>query len=231
MTPDASRVVHLDAHRQKAIDLLTRHYIREHIELQDFENRLDRLYRAVSAVEVDAVLADLPAVSSSERSAFPHSDDVPRRDRQLLGAVMGGTAHRGSWRPARQINALAAMGSIKLDFREASFAAGVTDLVVIALMGGVEILVPPGLRVQCDGIGVMGAFDGVSHDSPGWHPDQPTLRIRGIAFFGGVEVKQRYPGESAGDAKRRLRRGAKARRLGTREYGERGGPPPQGNDF
>src|SRR5690606_30423277 len=100
-----------------------------------------------TVTEIDGVLADLPTVEAAGNSAAYSWDTLPRRDRQLLGAIMGAVEHKGSWRPARQINAVAVMGGIEMDFREANFAEGVTELNVVALMGGVEIVVPPGLRV------------------------------------------------------------------------------------
>ena len=54
-------------------------------------------------------------------------------------------------------------------------------------MGGVEIKVPEGVRVESGGGGIMGGFEGV--DQFGDDPDGPVLRIDGLAIWGGVEVK------------------------------------------
>jgi hypothetical protein len=97
------------------------------------------------------------------------------------------------------------MGGVVLDFREALMAPGVTEVWIFTLRGGAEILVPPGLSVESDGVAILGGFehrdDAPLHDLP----DRPLLRLRGLAVMGGVEVSIRLPGESARDARKRLR--------------------------
>jgi hypothetical protein len=79
------------------------------------------------------------------------------------------------------------MGGVELDFREAEFLDGVTEVVVLTVMGGVSILAPPGVDVEADGVALMGEFTHLVHRSP--HPDSPVLRVRGFSLMGGVSVK------------------------------------------
>ena len=125
-------------------------------------------------------------------------------DTGLVVALMGGAERRGVWTPPHQLNVVAVMGGVELDFREARLAPGVTELNVLALMGGVEILVPPGVRVESTIIPIMGGVNtrGVGSLADA---DAPVLRLRGLALMGGVEVRERLPGESGSEAKRRLR--------------------------
>jgi predicted membrane protein len=76
---------------------------------------------------------------------------------------------------------------VELDFREAEFLDGVTEVVVTAVMGGVNVIAPPGVDVESNGFALMGDFNHVQHRSP--HPDSPLLRIRGFSLMGGVNVK------------------------------------------
>jgi hypothetical protein len=102
------------------------------------------------------------------------------------------------------------MGGTELDFREAALPQGVTQVQVLAIMGGVEIIVPPGVNVDSHGIGIMGGFEDAGeqeHD-----PSAPTLRIAGLAVMGGVDISVRYPGESARDARRRRKQESRERR-------------------
>jgi hypothetical protein len=82
-------------------------------------------------------------------------------------------------------------------------------------MGGAEIIVPPGLNVESDGIAILGGFDHTEEASLDPDPDAPILRLRGLALLGGVEVKIQLPGETAREAKRRrkLEKKEKRRRL------------------
>jgi hypothetical protein len=99
------------------------------------------------------------------------------------------------------------MGGALLDFRDVRMPPGTTEVQVAAVMGGVEVVVPPGLRVACDGIGIMGGFEQIGAESASVPDDAPLLRITGLALMGGVEITERYPGESAGAARKRRKRG------------------------
>jgi hypothetical protein len=80
------------------------------------------------------------------------------------------------------------------------------DVSVFAMMGGVEIIVPPELAVDVSGIGVMGGFEQVSRAPMHPDPARPLVRVHGLAFMGGVSVETRLPGESEREARRRERR-------------------------
>ena len=96
------------------------------------------------------------------------------------------------------------MGGASLDFREALLPPGETEVTLIAIMGGAEILVPPGLRVDCQGVAIMGGFDHLDYSGPP-DPNAPILKITGFAMMGGVEIAVRRPGETAKDARHRAR--------------------------
>ena len=126
-------------------------------------------------------------------------------NRQLEVAFFSGRTRKGSWTPARQITATACMGGVELDFREALFGADEVEIYAVAIMGGIEILVPPGVHVDTSGFAFLGGFEEDSALEANPDPEAPTIRIRGFACMGAVEVNVRYPGESSKDAKRRLK--------------------------
>lgn len=129
------------------------------------------------------------------------SSRVP--DRQFEIAFLSGRSRKGSWVPGRSITAMACMGGVELDFREAMFGADVIEVHAVALMGGVEILVPPGVHVDTAGFALLGGFEEDSSLEAHPEPGAPLVRVRGFACMGAVEVIVRLPGESARDAKRR----------------------------
>ena len=61
-------------------------------------------------------------------------------------------------------------------------------------MGGVEIIVPRGIRVETIGGAFMGGFAADAGDATAIDPAQPVLRVSGLAVMGGVDVKVRKPG-------------------------------------
>lgn len=106
-------------------------------------------------------------------------------------ACMGGSVRKGPWEPPEILYALSLMGGIDLDFREAALLEGVTEVVILAVMGGVKITVPDDVDVEVNGIGLMGGFEHVSQHLPGM--DRPLIRIKGLALMGGVSVKVKPP--------------------------------------
>jgi hypothetical protein len=104
------------------------------------------------------------------------------------------------------------MGGVKLDFREALLPPGETEVWVFTTMGGVEIIVPPGLGVESNGIAILGSFEHREDIVMNPDPDAPFLRIKGLCLMGGVEVSIRLPGETPREAKRRRRLAKKEQR-------------------
>ena len=117
--------------------------------------------------------------------------------RSFVGAVFGGAVRKGPWVVPRDLKVVAVMGGVELDFREAQFAEGVTELDIFTMFGGVDIKLPLGLRVECNGIGIMGGFSVVT-DEADPDPDAPVLRISGFSVMGGVDAKLKRFGKKEG---------------------------------
>jgi hypothetical protein len=211
--------VPLQARREATIAALCEHFSKDNLTLEEFEHRLDAANTVQTMPELNALLQDLPALAApASVSAANASGAVPKvgahaRDHQHFVCVMGGVDKRGQWAPAQKTYCYAFMGGASLDYREALLPPGETELTIIAIMGGAEIVVPPGLRVDCDGIAIMGGFDHVDEGGSS-NPDAPVLKINGFALMGGVEISVRRPGESTRDAKRRKKEERKQLRRG-----------------
>jgi hypothetical protein len=106
----------------------------------------------------------------------------------------------------RKLNVMTVMGGAKLDFREARLPEGEVEIRVGALMGGVEIIVPPTLAVESNGAAIMGGFEHVDRAPVALEPGSTVLRITGLALMGGVSIETRLIGESSRQARRRRKR-------------------------
>ncbi len=125
----------------------------------------------------------------SPRSAAatpPPGDSPPSGHRDLaladeLGrvvAILGGASRKGSWEPPARLQVLALMGGVELDFREADLLEGETVVEVLAVMGGVNIVVPPDIDVEASGVGFLGGFGSLSSqakDAEGRFPDEQEV--------------------------------------------------------
>ncbi len=226
--------------RQKAIDALCDSFARDEMEVKELEERIELVHRAKTAEQLLRILADIPTApvpanrkvatrktafhpASPSRSPSPDSDPdlAPRAplpadqisDHSFVVGVMGAGGRSGAWIPAKNNWALGVMGGCELDFRDAQLGPGVTEVRVLAFIGGIEVVAPPDVRVECSGIGIMGGFGIGSQYRPPADPDAPTIRVTGLAVMGGAGVTIRHSGETAGDARRRLRAERNARRL------------------
>jgi hypothetical protein len=188
--------------RDAVIAALGDAYAADRLELEELERRMARVYRATTRDALAEVLADLrpaPAAMPGPATAFPspvtlagleyglatiaRPDAVPPR--QALMAIMGGVERSGGWVVPRQLRVIAVMGGVELDLRNAHFAEGTTEIEITAVMAGVELLLPAGVRVETVGAGFMGGFSVENPDAdPG--PGAPLLRLSGFAALGGV---------------------------------------------
>jgi len=205
----------LGSTRQKAIDALCEHFANDALSVEEFERRVDEAHKAESTEDLRELLSDLPSGSlpatgneSLSTELGPPAASVPAsrvKERGFMVAALGGVERKGRWIPARQNYAFAVMGGVVLDFREALLPAGPTEVWIFAAMGGAEIIVPPGLAVESDGVAILGGFEHAEETPLNPDPDAPLLRLRGFAIMGGVDVKIMNPGETAREAKRRRR--------------------------
>ena len=161
--------------------------------------------------EIEALLADLPdAGVAPARSGDGADRGEPlvsdERDLDTAYAIFGGIDRRGTWNVPRRMRIVAIFGGANLDLREARFPPGVIDIEVTAVMGGINIVVPPGLAVQMHGSAIMGGFADINRSPANPDPDAPLLRIHGLTMMGGVNIEMRLPGESERGARRRHRR-------------------------
>lgn len=221
-----------DAERQKAVDVLCEAFADDRLPVAEFERRVDIAHRAETLDELRALLADLPAPAPPavrnppsrgkgqgapvparrERSRHPTLPPDAVRETSAIVGILGGGTRRGSWRPARVNYAVGILGGFELDFRDAPLPPGITEVRVLALMGGGEIIVPPDVVVEVSGVGILGGFE-EQHDFESTRdPEAPIIRVTGFAMMGGASIVVRHPGETSGDAKRRRRREKKERR-------------------
>ena len=220
--------------KEESIDVLAECFARDMLTVEDFERRVSivhaaatmpELAKAVDGIRTGETAAPHAPGSASVQALQRMTPDVPAgrvRASDRAVALFGETKRVGRWIPARQNTVVAALGSAVIDLREALLGPGECRIQAVAFMGSVEVLVPPGLHVQCAGSAILGSFGEQPGDlSAPLDPDAPLVRIDGLAVLGSVEVERRRPGESKRQARRRLKREKKearrARKLAERE--------------
>lgn len=166
--------------------------------MTSFDSRIADAYERGTITELDALVADLePApeaaaivVAAPEPAALARpSRAAPVVARSILGSV----ERTGSFALGEEAHASAVLASLVLDLRGAVFPAGTAVLHVRAVLASIEIIVPADVVVECEGVGILGSFEGVSRALPVMDPSVPRLRIVGKAVLGSIEVHVRPP--------------------------------------
>jgi len=186
-----------DADRDRAVASLRDGASEGRLTFDELAHRVELAYAAATVAELDELLADLPATTMTATTA---TKPVPRgKLRRWNVAIMGGCERRGRWRPSPHGVAVALMGGVTLDLRDASIEGDELVITAFALMGGVEIVVPEGVEVDLGGLAIMGANEHRPGKVP-VRPGTPIVRIRAFSLMGGTEVKVR--GSRSRDASR-----------------------------
>jgi hypothetical protein len=193
--------------RERAIKRLTDAFVKDELTLEEYEQRVDGAYRCQSAEELMPLLSDLSPVPVGTEtplavvdvgestalvapSAALATTGAPRSTSRTL-AVLGNVERRGHFRLEPGHSVLSVLGNVELDLRQVALPAGITTLHVRAVLGNVDIVVPPDLFVECDGKGILGNFGNLTHLPPEGPGDRATLRIIGSAILGSVEIRTR----------------------------------------
>lgn len=201
-----------DADRHQVAEVLRNAAGEGRIDLDELDERLESTYQAKVYADLTPILADLPdqanlpvprpAAMPASRPGGPPTTGA-RHDTSF--AIMGGQDRIGVWEVGPTHTAFTMMGGIKLDLRQAVFAASEVVINASAIMGGIDIVVNPFTRVSVEGFGIMGDFSQGRDRAPAeLGADSPLVRVRGFALMGGVTVVRKpMPGERTGPAWRR----------------------------
>ena len=156
------------------------------LTLAEYDERAARLWEARTTADLVALTEDLPGapVVPAPAAALPATTGTPLKPRRSL-AVMSGDALRGPYRPGQPLESYAVMGGATVDLRRDDLPREL-HLRAVAVMGGIEVLVPRGATVHLSGVAVMGGRD-CYVDPP--VAGGPVVHVDAWAVMGGVEVK------------------------------------------
>ncbi len=199
--PPAIRVS--DAEREAAVVRLREAAGEGRLTFEELAERTQRAYEARTDAELERLSHDLPATAP----AVPRSEvDESRTDRtDWMLAVMGADERRGRWRVRNRTQAIALMGGVDLDLREAELPAGDVEITAWAIMGGVDVRVPEGVRVELGGFALMGG-NGVKGTAEPPPPGAPVVRVRAYSLMGAVTVRRKRLREKGAKDERQLPR-------------------------
>ena len=190
-----------DADRDRAAEVLREAAAQGRLGMDELDERLELAYAAKTFADLEPVTGDLPkpgSALSTPGTTVPAGrlGGTPRNRFSI--AIMSGARRKGRWVLPRSYVAVAIMGGVELDLREASFSEPEVTVCAYTLMGGIQITVPDDIEVDVSGFACMGGFD--HHASGPGVPGAPRVRVIGCAVMGGVEVKRKPPRQRPRDS-------------------------------
>jgi hypothetical protein len=184
--------VSLEREREKAVELLSRHFAHDNLSLDELERRMEEVYRASSVPALRDLTRDLPVDASEAQQkravALPDAF-APEQDR--IVSIMAETKRRGVWRPPRLLDVWCIMSDTKLDLTEAVLSQGVSEIHLRALMASVRVIVPPGVRVVIQPTAFMSSASDELDEQPAVGSGAPVIRITGPLIMSELKVKVR----------------------------------------
>ena len=155
------------------------------------------------AVPAPSPRPDAPARAAPPMPVTPAAAVATTTEPTHLFAVFRSLDRGRAWIPARHTTVTVIVGAGTLDLREARLPGDVMELELYVILGGLEIIVPPSMRVEWAGTSIAGAcVEGTPAPEPP-PADAPVLRLTGLIILGAVTTHVRYVGETEEAANRR----------------------------
>jgi hypothetical protein len=177
-----------DADRERVAERLRDAAGEGRLTVEELDERLERAYGARTGSDLAPLTADLPAAAPGAEVS-EHRRAGGKRRRWIV-AVMGGGNLRGRWLAGRRLTSIAIMGGGEIDLRNAVLTEGDLRITIFSFMGGVNVIVPPGVDVEATGFALMGGND--THVPPqDLSPGARRVHVRAISIMGGSDVKMK----------------------------------------
>ena len=151
-----------------------------------------QLWQLWPAFLIIAGIVMLFQVLTRPDTAPPDAVDAPGSDSPEFDSayIFGGAERHINTRNFKSGRLFAMFGGYKIDFRHAEIQGDNAVLEANAFFGGGEIIVPEHWFVAMHGVGIFGGYtDKSRHFQPDPTKPTKTLVVKGVAMFGGVEVK------------------------------------------
>jgi hypothetical protein len=187
-----SRLRASDADRERAAGVLNTALAEGRLSVAEHSERLDAVYEAKTHAEIAPLIDDLPS-RATDQSVAARTDLAPagKRRRQMIVAIFGGSARKGQWHVEPKMAAVTVFGGATFDFRDVQLPQREITLNCTTVFGGVEVIVPPEMRVIDSGIALFGGRDTGPGSEESSDPNAPVLRLTGLTLFGGLGVKHK----------------------------------------
>jgi Domain of unknown function (DUF1707) len=179
-----------DADRERQAEVIRQAASEGRLTLSELDERLEQVYAAKTYAELAVVTRDLPGAEVA-RSAPGGSGGggalAPGAAVREVQAFFSEQKIKGPWMAPRHLGVRAILGSVLLDFTEASMAQEVV-IDASAVLGSVTLIVPEDIAVEFEpGTTVLGERNNKVRTPR--TPGTPVIKVRGMVFLGELTAK------------------------------------------
>lgn len=150
----------------------------------EFDERMRSALAARTHAELEELLIDLPTSTAPVVPRVAGPVEGPKPGKYAV-AYKRGIRHAGRWRVPGRFKAIVYKGTGELDLRAAELTEPITTILAVAYKSDIEIIVPPGIRVEVNGFGVTRDEDWAGELAA----DAPVVHVRAFAYKGLVETR------------------------------------------
>ena len=176
--PDSVRAS--DSERDAAASRLQAAFAEGRLGDTEFDERMRAALTATTRTDLARLTADLPADATA-----PLPVPAGREPGRFAVTFKSSLRRAGRWRVPERLTTVVYKGEGLLDLRAAELTAPVTTISAVAYKSRIDILVPPGVRVEAAGLSV--STGGTDPKAPLSH-HAPVVHVRGYSYKGTVEV-------------------------------------------
>lgn len=186
-----------DTERDRLAEQLREAHVQGRLSQEEHEQRLSELYHAKTRGELERLRHDLPPEEDTAGPDTGQEEFTTAEARQLasgsngrenLAAIFGGIQRGGRWLVEPSTAVSVVVGGAELDLREAVLAQREVTMQCAVILGGLNITVPPGVRVINNTNAILGGTEANSTDTV-TDPGAPTIRLTGTCLLGGISVR------------------------------------------
>jgi hypothetical protein len=187
-----------DDERERAVTRLSDAYARDTLVVEEFERRLEAVFKAADRDQLELLVRDLPLSAPAPGESRSSGSVAPSGGTRRIAAWFSNVERTGYTDIPRRLDIRVLFGNVELDLTQTNFAIGVTEISIKSTFGNVELFLPPGVVVENDGAALLGSFDCHAPNAQRREgfggaltvPSARIVRITGRALLSSVEVTQ-----------------------------------------
>lgn len=178
--PAAIRVS--DHERDAVAHRLQDAFVDRRLDDDEFDERMRAALAARTSADLEQLTRDLPSPAARPAAVAPS---------RLAIAYKNSIRRGGCWQVPEHFTPVVYKGSGWVDLRAAELTAATTVVTAIAYKSRMDILVPPGVRVELTGFGVSKGWSAEEEQEVLVNRGAPVVHVRGLAYKGTIEVSTR----------------------------------------